>query len=94
MKRMESRLITMAEAARRIGVTPNAITIAIRKGTLKSEKHGPYILIDTADVEMYKWRSQHDPDMSHRNPKYREYPGGKAEKRRMAKHETDRGPSE
>jgi excisionase family DNA binding protein len=45
--------MTTAEAAARLGITPEAVRKAIKRGRLVATKHGRDWLIDAVEVERY-----------------------------------------
>jgi excisionase family DNA binding protein len=53
----KKRMITLSEAAGRIGVTADALRQAIRRGTLSAQKVGPLYLVATTEVDAYKQRT-------------------------------------
>ena len=61
-------LLTVAEAAERIGVQPDAIRNAIRRGALKAERYGSRVyLITPKDLDAYASR----PTRQYRDPRRR-----------------------
>ena len=58
-------LLSMAKAAKEIGITRAAVWYAIQKGLLPATKYGPYHLVTLSDALAYK---QHRPRMG-RPPK-------------------------
>jgi excisionase family DNA binding protein len=53
----KKRMITLSEAAGRIGVTADALRQAIRRGTLNAQKVGPLYLVTTNEIDAYKTRT-------------------------------------
>ena len=51
---MTNDLISMAQAAREVGITRAGILYAVKKRILLAEKHGPYWLLDRKDVQHYR----------------------------------------
>jgi excisionase family DNA binding protein len=47
-------LLSMAQAAKEIGITRAGVLYAIKEDLLKAKKHGPYYLITRDEVERYK----------------------------------------
>jgi excisionase family DNA binding protein len=46
--------LTTAEAAQRLGITPRAISLLLRRNILKGEKRGRDWMIEAEEVERYK----------------------------------------
>lgn len=47
-------IVTLREAAEDLGVTPDNLRGAIKRGTLRAEKHGRDWFVESADVERYR----------------------------------------
>lgn len=60
-------MLTIPEAAQRVGRTEDALRKAIRKGTLKAIRRGDY-LIDAEEVDRYKRETQTGRPKKQRHP--------------------------
>jgi hypothetical protein len=49
-----TELLSMAQAAKEVGITRAGIWYAIKQGLLQAEAHGPYTLIPRSELERYK----------------------------------------
>lgn len=63
------KIITTAEAARRLGVTPNRVRALIEAKRLKAFKYGREWLIDPKDLEAVKDRKVGRPRKSRQGTK-------------------------
>lgn len=55
---MKPQLLSISQAARLIGMSRQAVFLAVNRGTLASERHGPYRLIQKSEAIRYK-RDRH-----------------------------------
>jgi excisionase family DNA binding protein len=65
-------MITISEAAERIGVTRAALRQAIARGTLSAQKVGPLYLVSTIEVDAYKARTGGNKGRPRKQPPPRE----------------------
>jgi excisionase family DNA binding protein len=55
---MDSRLLTLGQAANALSVRPATLRAQIRRGKLKADKLGRDWLVDVAEIERYRSASQ------------------------------------
>ncbi len=61
MEMGDDELLTLAQAAERIGISPGTLVIQARKGVLKARKMGNLYLVTLAEVRRYERENKGKP---------------------------------